>query len=79
MSPKGPFSNTHSHTSETTGWGKIHLAISGVSHQPYVETEHHLYAFGVFGYGTQIGGTDIVRSGMAPNPLYQENITPPLE
>ena len=35
------------HTSETTGWGKKHLAISGVSHQPLVQTGHHSGAISV--------------------------------
>lgn len=29
------------HTTVTTGWGPKHLAISGVSHQPYIQTAHH--------------------------------------
>ena len=40
-------STSTAHTSETTGWGKKHLAISGVSHQPYVQTAHHSGAVSV--------------------------------
>jgi len=40
-------SSSIAHTSETTGWGKKHLAVSGVSHQPYVQTGHHSGAISV--------------------------------
>jgi hypothetical protein len=52
------------HTSETTGWGKRHLAISGVSHQPYVQTAHHSNA-------VQVGGT-ISHNPDIYNPLSQQ-------
>ena len=50
------------HTSETTGWGKRHLAISGVSHQPYVQTAHHSNAIGPGGSGMQSDGSGDTHS-----------------
>jgi hypothetical protein len=49
-------SSSTAHTSETTGWGKKHLAISGVSLQPYVQTAHHAGAIGPGGSGVQDNG-----------------------
>jgi len=43
-------------TSETTGWGTRHLAISGVSHQPLIQTAHHASAIGPSGSGVQDNG-----------------------
>jgi hypothetical protein len=51
------------HTSETTGWGRRHLAISGVSHQPLVQTAHHANASGPGGSGVQDNGGGVSHQG----------------
>jgi hypothetical protein len=59
-------STSTAHTSETTGWGKKHLAISGVSHQPYVQTAHHSGAVSV---GLSMDNSSLV-SGETPSLNY---------
>jgi hypothetical protein len=54
-------SSSTSLTSETTGWGRKHLAISGVSHQPLVQTAHHANAIGPSGSGVQDNGGGFVH------------------
>ena len=78
-------SSNVAHTSETTGWGKQHLAVSGVSHQPYVQTAHHSNAFGSGGGATSAGiplymysllSQQIAsNSSGSPGPSSQTNLT----
>jgi hypothetical protein len=63
-------STSTAHTSETTGWGKKHLAISGVSHQPYVQTAHHSGAGG--GSGLSMDNSSLV-SGETPSSNYMSS------
>ena len=57
--PKGRAGTTL--TFESAGWGRKHLAISGVSHQPLVRTAHHASAIGPGGSGVQDNGGGIVH------------------
>jgi hypothetical protein len=67
-------SSITAHTSETTGWGKKHLAISGVSHQPLVQTAHHANAVGPGGSGVQDNGGGIVHHTVIDfQPLGQQD------
>jgi hypothetical protein len=59
-------STSTAHTSETTGWGKKYLAISGVSLQPYVQTAHHSGAVSV---GLSMDNSSLV-SGETPSLNY---------
>jgi len=61
------------HTSETTGWGRKHLAVSGVSHQPYVQTAHHSSAFGTGGYDIQINGSEFGIPSISSSLLSQQD------
>jgi hypothetical protein len=64
-------STSTAHASETTGWGKTHLAISGVSHQPYVQTGHHSRAMSV---GLSMDGSLV--SGDTPSLNYTSSWMP---
>ena len=65
------------HTSETTGWGKRHLAVSGVSHQPYVQTAHHSSSFGPGGSGMQSDGSESGLPSTSSSLLSQQDSSRP--
>lgn len=65
-------SSSTAHTSLTTGWGNKHLAISGVSHQPYVQTAHHSNAMGPGGSGMQDNGAGNFNTGVDFETLRQQ-------
>jgi len=65
-------STSTSHTSLTTGWGNTHLAISGVSHQPYVQTSHYSNASGPGGSGMQDNGAGNYDTGVDFETLKQQ-------
>jgi len=65
-------STSAAHTSLTTEWGKRHLAISGVSHQPYVQIAHHSNAVGPGGSGMQDNGAGNYDTGVDFETLRQQ-------
>jgi len=64
-------------TSESAGWGRKHLAISGVSHQPLVQTAHHASAIGPGGSGGQDNGGGLVHSGELFQTINQQDTSGP--
>jgi hypothetical protein len=58
-------------TSESTVWGRRYLAISGVSHQPLVQTAHHASAIGPGGSGVQDNGGGVHMRASNTGEVYQ--------